>query len=286
MWNLRWQVGGLVNAIPDIGEEDLLGRFVTGSGIHGANLRRACIELSWSDQQHEFARFLLFELCALYEMWCEGTLEELGAKPDILKDLQFPTSTFRGRPSGIAHAIAGLNSIRSSPLSSGIHPTLTKQRKYSLASIEALMTCYRYFKEARNSLIHGSAQAEQKLVGAESEFAKLSASDLSVTEVPTYNKLTPGFPVILDLRGVVGFGDVILRLIATLDAELCQSVSAEKVFLDHWIEKLGRGRITVPQNRSLRTARIKKIVRKSGLPTPTVSSAFEHWLRDRSLIVW
>jgi hypothetical protein len=104
IWNLRWQVAGLVNAVPNISEQELAGRFVAGSGIHGANIRRACTKLSWSDQQQEFSRFLLFEICALYETWCEGTLEELGASPEISKEFQFPTSTLRGITRGISHA--------------------------------------------------------------------------------------------------------------------------------------------------------------------------------------
>lgn len=43
LWNLRWQVRGYLATVPDATKEDLMGRFVQGSGIHSVNLRRAAL---------------------------------------------------------------------------------------------------------------------------------------------------------------------------------------------------------------------------------------------------
>ncbi|KXK11968.1 MAG: hypothetical protein UZ14_CFX002002548 [Chloroflexi bacterium OLB14] len=57
LWNLRWQVKGYLDANPNASTDDLLGKFVNGSKIHGTNIRRAFIEHSWNQQQEELAKF-------------------------------------------------------------------------------------------------------------------------------------------------------------------------------------------------------------------------------------
>jgi hypothetical protein len=146
------------------------------------------------------------------------------------------------------------------------------------------MICFRYFKEARNSLIHGSGKAEQNLLKAQTAFAKLGTTDLDVVEVPVYEPLVVGRPVKLQLRGVVGFGDIVLRLICTLDAELSKSKHAEQVFIVRWREAHGKGVISIANDPLRRTARIKRLVREMHLPTPKVSSDLESWLKSERLI--
>src|SRR4051794_12318185 len=53
MWNLRWQVRGYVDQRPDATNDELHGRFVAGSGIGSANLRRQCVESTWEEQADE-----------------------------------------------------------------------------------------------------------------------------------------------------------------------------------------------------------------------------------------
>jgi hypothetical protein len=52
MWNLRWQVRGYVEERNDVGKDELHGRFVAGSGIGSANLRRHCVEGTWEAQRN------------------------------------------------------------------------------------------------------------------------------------------------------------------------------------------------------------------------------------------
>lgn len=67
LWNLRWQVVGFCSHHPAASVQVLDDRFVSGSGLHGANLRRACIDTSWEYQQQQFAKFLLISLFSIYE---------------------------------------------------------------------------------------------------------------------------------------------------------------------------------------------------------------------------
>lgn len=286
IWNLRWQVAGYVSASPTATDSELAGRFVAGSGIRGANLRRSCIDSSWEDQQQEFARFLLFEFCSLYEAWCEGTLKELGATALPSKHLQFPTKYTNGAPSkGIRHAVNSIVQGGSPIMASSIYPAIAENKKNSLPHIEELMICYRYFKEARNSLVHAGGSTSSHFVSAEAAYNLLTPAQVGLKEVPLINGYTAGSPIKISLRGVVGFGDIVLRLVSTLDVEFSKSPGAEQAFLNRWKACHGGPAVQVSANPNLCRERIKRLVRKLGLPTPTITDQFETWLRNNQCIV-
>ena len=286
IWNLRWQVAGFVSASTDATDSDLNNRFNLGSGIRGANLRRACIDSSWEDQQQEFARFLLFEFCALYESWCEGTLHELMCPTRLSKHLQFPTKINNGIASGgVQYAINSISLNNSPAMIGSIYPTIAQNKKNSPQHIEQQLICYRYFKELRNSLIHAGGGASAKFVSAESAYEQLTAGQLGVKEKPAFNGHTIGSRITISLRGVVGFGEIVLRLVSTLDAEITKSAKAEQVFIQRWKEFHGDSPIQVSANQNLCKERIKKLIRKLGFPTLVVTPQFETLLRQSQCIV-
>ncbi|MFK4135295.1 hypothetical protein ACI2KR_23895 [Pseudomonas luteola] len=285
IWNLRWQVSGLMAVNPELTHDELQGRFVGGSGIRGANLRKACIDSTWEDQQQEFARFLLFEFCSLYEAWCEGSLAELGQDATLSKDLQFPTSTTNGTERGISRTTAVINGSQSAILTAAIHQPLLSNRKYSLPHLEQLLICYRYFKEVRNSLVHGGGSPSTRFINAEAAYAALSTTDLGVKEIPEYQPYTQGSPIAVSLRGVVGFGDIVLKLVCTLDIEFSKSTAAEGVFISRWKSVHGQSPVVIAQDPHDRETRIRNLVRKLNLPKPATSDAFLAWLSANRLIV-
>ena len=71
MWNLRWQVAGFCSRHPSATVQVLDERFLSGSGLRGANFKRACIETDWEDQVQQFAKFSLVALFSIYEGWLE-----------------------------------------------------------------------------------------------------------------------------------------------------------------------------------------------------------------------
>ncbi|NMF90987.1 hypothetical protein [Aromatoleum petrolei] len=286
IWNLRWQVAGYVSASPTATESELAGRFVAGSGIRGANLRRSCIDSSWQDQQQEFARFLLFEFCSLYEAWCEGALNELGAASSLSKHLQFPTTFKNGAPSrGRFHAINLIVQGGSQIMAGSIYPAIAKNKKNSPPHIEQLLVCYRYFKEARNSLVHAGGSTSRNFISAEAAYNQLTPAQVGLKEVPVINGHTAGSQIKLSLRGVVGFGDIVLRLVSTLDAEFSKSPGAEQAFVRRWRTCHGGPAVQVPANPNSCHERIRRLVRRLDLPTPVVTAQFEAWLRNNQCIV-
>lgn len=285
IWNLRWQVSGLVSILPNITESELLGRFVNGSGIRGANLKKACIDTSWEEQQQQFAKFLLLEFCALYENWCELMVSELNLPGRFRKEMQFPTSQQSTGIKGVAYVLSQIASSQSIVMRDAFHQLLATNRKYSIIHIEELLTCYRYFKELRNLLIHGANGSNQSFMQAEADFSSLTASKLGVSEVPKHHPSSSGAPPQLSLRGIVGFGEIVLKIVCTLDIEFSSTTFAATNLIKRWRAEHGNTPLAVAANdRNRRSRRIRILTAALDLPPPIVTTQYESWLRQERLV--
>jgi hypothetical protein len=152
MWNLRWQVKGYVDERPDADKRELHGRFVAGSGIGSANLRRHCVERTWEDQIGELALLGLFGAIGLYEGWIAAL--EVGTD-EQRKRLQFPSRGVAGRAAlGVVDTISALQANPSPLLERAYGPNLRASRRYIPNRIDDMLLCYRCFKEIRNVSAH------------------------------------------------------------------------------------------------------------------------------------
>ncbi|MFN7715969.1 MAG: hypothetical protein ACK5QS_10880 [Pseudanabaenaceae cyanobacterium] len=281
IWNLRYQVDKFILDNPSIDDETLLSNFVAGSGIHGINLRRACIKSTWDEQQEQLAKFLLIEICALYEAWLDYVFGELGINNNLKDSFQFPTNGNKG----ISNALTSLQISVSPELSASIYPTLVRNSKYSLFHIENLLKCYRYFKECRNSLIHHGGMANIKAVEAYAAFQPLTTINLGVTEIPDHTPIIQkGDPILLKLRGVVGLSDIVIRLIVTFDAEFSKVNNAETVLRDRWMEAYGRG-LALPFDTIRKEKKIARLIKNLGLPKPISPDKLEPFLKRYGLVI-
>ena len=280
MWNLRWQVGGFVGAVPSASDELLLSRFADGAMIHGANLRRACVERGWDDQQEQFASMLLINSCSLFESWVAGVLKRIGKDSrGRVKGLQFPSS---GRD-GVWPAVRSATTPESPALKAAFYAGLTSHRKNRRAKLDELLTCYRYFKECRNCLAHNGGLASREAADAYRDFASVATvARLGVKEVPKHAALVEGEVVRLYLRGVVGFTDVVLRIVTTLDAELSRAKRAEDVFSQYWKSAIGRGQ-TLKSDRNARKSQVQRLCAKLELPRPNQTDEIERLIKSKRL---
>lgn len=99
----------------------------------------------------------------------------------------------------------------------------------------------------------------------------------------SFDPVTLGNPVTLNLRGVVGFTDVLIKIMVTVDAELSRAERSETLF-----EKAFRAanrRVMLSATPRRRDAQVKKRCAKAGFPRPLDASAVYDFLRDRRLIV-
>jgi hypothetical protein len=295
LWNLQWQAKGFFAQVPEATVEQMHARFVLGSGVHGADLKKLAGDTAWEDLQQWFARLLLSESFALFEGWIEAAFEELEVplairgrgNSSLDKKLQFPSKfDAAGLPvGGVCAALAKVQLNASSGLVSNcIYPELIKNKKYAKADLENMMICYRAFKEVRNDFTHhggvASLQAQECFIA----FEALNAGNLGLKEKPELPQVVVGKPIRLSIRGVVGLSDVVLRLIATLDSELVRSGYGDALIKRRWLNT-HEGRKTVAAAGPKRDAHLIRLVRQCALPKPVALTALFGYLSSARLVV-
>lgn len=87
----------------------------------------------------------------------------------------------------------------------------------------------------------------------------------------------------LTLRGVAGFGDVLFRLVATLDAELSQAKAAEEVFVTKWQHAVGRN-ATLSSKAPQRLHKLAVLLKSLQMPAPHDVGLVENFLISRGLL--
>lgn len=295
LWNLQWQAKGFIAQVPDVTVEALHARFVLGSGVRGANLKQLAADTAWEDLQQWFARLLLSESFALFEGWIEAAFEELQVplsvrgqgRNSLDKKLQFPSKfdSIGQLVDGVGAALAKIKlSVSSGLVLNCVYPVLTKNKKYAIADLEALMICYRAFKEVRNDFIHHGGVASPKAEECFNAFNALTVGDMGLKEKPELPQVVVGQPIRLTIRGVVGLSDVVLKLIATLDSELVNSGYGDALVKKRWIYT-HNGRITIAAAGLKRDAHLIRLLRQCALPKPVALSSLFGYLNTAGLVV-
>ncbi|EOC5746059.1 hypothetical protein ACI5CY_003752, partial [Cronobacter sakazakii] len=258
------------------------GSSITGSTVR-ADLKKACIETSWEKQQNEFSKILLIEFCSLYEIWCEGIITELKASIDS-KSLQFPT--LQKSTQGIMSVLSSMTQHHSIMMEKAFYSFYLTNKKNSKNHINNLMKCYRYFKELRNSLVHSGNISKKSFKDAEANYSSLTATSLGVQELPEYKQNSDEDRINLSLRGVIGFGEIVLRMISTIDAELVKTTMAEKYLAEEWKKFYGDKPLTLSITEKKRNQQLVKSLKKLGLSTVPSSSYndIELFMRSEKLI--
>jgi len=282
LWNLRWQVRGFVAEAPEATVKQLNDRFIFGSGIHGANLKRACIEHSWNDQTSAFAGVVLINAFAIYEQWADEILVELNENAGSGKKLQFDDR--QGQP-GLPYTVLALCMPESQPLTTAYYPIFKQNPKYAWDRIVNLLKCYRYFKEARNCFAHSGGIASRKAEEAYQDFsACFDKKSLGTNGDIYHSPISAGDNIKLHLRGVVGFCDVLLRIMTTVDAELCRSKRAEPAFAK-MLAAVAQTNSTLSADVSTRNSQVIQRCRKAGLPRPADPAAVYRFLIEKRIVV-
>lgn len=228
LWNLRWQVQGYLASVPAADSKMLDARFASGSGIGSGSLRRAVAEITWDEQLESFASFILVNTIAAFEDYLASLIEisslSDGQKRSVEKKLQFPSASSNKGLTG-ARSVLGTSSL--------LNGCITWDKRIAArideTSIEQLLVCYRYFKELRNSFAHNGGRISQRQMDAQ---AALSNSIVNgkigkVNAPDFYSAPSVGDPAKVSYRGVIGFTEVVLHILATYDSILSKTPLVE-----------------------------------------------------------
>ena len=287
LWNLRWQVQGFVAARPAATEDELSGRFASGSGIRANNLRGTCIDTSWEDQLEQFAQIVSTSLIAMYEGWAEEIMPKFGS--GLVKQVQFPSAGKYGQVSdGVGEALVRARSNgMSNEIKKAFYPKYSAHRKFSLKNLDALLALYRYHKEIRNSFVHRAGIADAKAETAWRNASTLKHADIGGRSTPALSHIREGGPVKTSLYEAIQLSDVLLRIVHTVDAELCFTVVGEQAFLDDWRNNEGaRALRALPAGQSKKAEKIRKIVRRIGYMPPADTDAIYELGHREGLVIY
>jgi hypothetical protein len=221
MWNLRWQVQGFLSVRPTSTQQELVQRFALGSDIRGNEIKRACVDNSWEEQQARFASILLTNTIAIFEEFVDG-LASLTIADEVQvrrtgKALQYSVAA------GGRNYLNGYNELGPSAaeLIGVFNSGSALGRWYSGSHTENLLRCYRFFKEIRNAGAHSGGRATTELMNAYAAFQSVATpAQLGVKKVPAHTAPILNQVILPDLRGIYAFSDIVLRFIATYDRDL------------------------------------------------------------------
>jgi hypothetical protein len=285
LWNLRQQVQEFIETTGITDQYRLHDRFVAGSGVTSADLITSCIRMSWSQQQEQFAKFLLFELCALYEGWLDDVVPRCVSSrhvEQVEKDLQFP-NRLGGRRS-FPNGLRIVNASRSRVMKDEFLPFLKAHPKNSWNHLDELLKAYRYFKEVRNAIIHSGGRASPQVISSLNDLIAVPFADLGLKEPFSLRVPVRGQQVAVGFRNVTGLANVIHRLIVTFDAALAVSRGAEGDLLQRFAEANTNPHALSKKDPKRRQKGLLRMLGKGRLPRPPITLQLEALLLSRGLV--
>lgn len=276
--NLRWQVNGYYHEMNVKQNAKLAAHFVESEDkTNRPNLYRACIEQSWEQQEYSISRNLLTNIFAIYEGWIETILPLLGVDIKESKKFQFP-NTARAM-------LTSMQQHENARLVNAFYPVyVAKNSGSKLSHLESYLKVYRYFKECRNCIIHSGGRTNQNLVDAYAAISGLLASDLDVAEVPDMQSVTSVDALVtLSLRGVVGFSQIVIKLVEVLDMEFIKADKALERFVAQ-IKEFTPYPEYPSQDENKAKKMIEGIMRRSGFLPPIHSNEFYQLLKSWNIL--
>ena len=289
---LWWQVRGFHSQFPQLHIDEVKSKFLSGLTLPGGiDLRRTCLETDWSQHEDEFAKWILFESCTLYEAWAEKVCSQVfsaSVAETHAKNLQFPTGqNKKGHRTGYRNAVDAANATTSTLMTTQFFPKLSTTKLNRWATIEDQLIAYRYFKECRNSIIHSDGVADQDLVDLHTDLLASQAKNPSpFRHAFALPAPAVGVAIPLLIKDCVLFATVVRLLICTFDAALSVSSSNELSLKDRL--KAARARspalLNLPADPAKRTQRVKRILAAARVPEPVSIAAVEAWMVTNQII--
>ena len=256
---------------------ELCNETINGDGyVHGVNYKRAFFDTSFEDQEEKLAWFLLNNLFAIHEGWVERIYAEIFDGEGYGEKTFKNNLEFENISSKFSSYFTPL-SKESQILCASFYPLYEAKAALDFSKIDKYMLCYRYFKEARNCYMHKNFIASQKLVDSYTAFHAVSSpADLDIEEALVTIAPVLGQPVKLSMRGVIGFSQIIKRIIVISDAKLLRNKAAEKEILFRKPNDWNCNTLSSRQERL--KAQITQYWNKAGLLKPTYTEDLKNLL--------
>ena len=276
--NLRWQVNGYYHEMNVKQNAKLSARFVDSEDItNRPNLYRTCIEQSWEQQEYSISRNLLTNIFALFEGWIETILPQLTDDDIDATRFQFPIKARTTLISMQQHENTAL-------VNALYNEYVAKNKGSKLSHLDDYLKVYRYFKECRNCIIHSGGRSNRKLINSYNDVSGMTALDLDVAEVPEMNPVTEEDEILMmSLRGVVGFSQIVIKIVEVLDMEFIKADKAIDCFVSQ-IREFTPYPIYPSPDETKAKKTIDTIMHRSGFLPPHHSDSFYQLLKSNRIL--
>lgn len=252
--------------------------------VHGVNYKRSFIEETWEEQEERIAWLLLNNLFAIHEGWAQRLYTEIFSdygysEKTFIKNLEF---------CGLVNKFSDYyvtSNRKSIQMEGAFFEVYMRKSGLDFGKLDNYMLCYRYFKEARNCFMHGIFIASQKLLDAYNDYVPVATKDdLDVSEVPIIIAPILNKKVELNLRGVIGFSQIVWRIIRISDAYLLCTKAAEKEFLDRKPE--GWKTRTLSGNTAKAKDQVNRYAMKAGFMKSKWTLDYQNFLIDNNIFTF
>jgi len=289
---LWWQVRGFHHEFPELPVSEMEKKFLSGLPMPGGiDIKNMCLNTSWAQHEQEFAKWLLFEACTLYEGWVEKVCYDVFSAQTYeqhSKGLQFPQGiNKKGKPVGFQVVVAQANTKTSPLMITEFLPTLKASKLNCWPTVNEHLTAYRYFKECRNSFIHSEGRTTQDIIDwLEKVKNHQEATPNLFRHQFSLPKQIMGQRIQLNLRDCILFATLVRKLICTFDAALCVTVTSEKL-LEQRLRTLVSTNpkwTNLPGDPTKRAQRVHRILSASRIPEPSNLSNVMTWMHSKHII--
>ena len=253
--------------------------FDPDNAVHGTKYRETFLNTPWDEQEEQLAWILLNNLFAIHEGWVDIIFSERFEGKGYSKKRFVDGLEYKNLSAGLAAEFASYyvpNSKRSQVLTDAFFDRYKNASRLDFSKIDNYMLMYRFFKEARNSFMHGNCIATQRLMDAYTAYSAVATkANLDVTEVPIVIPPILGERVRLNIRGVIGFSDFVQRILIISDIHLLQTKAAEEEFLSR---KPSGALLTLSTDPSRAKKQEKSVCESMGFLRPTWSEALQQYM--------
>lgn len=289
---LWWQVRGFLHEFPDLPVSAIEDKFLSGLPLPGGiDIKKTCLNTGWAEHEQEFAKWLLFEACTLYEGWAEKVCSDVFSAQTYeqhSKGLQFPQGVNKkGNPVGYRVVVTKANTKTSQLMITEFLPTLKVSKLNCWSTVNDHLTAYRYFKECRNSFIHSDGRTTQDIIDWHTKVKSVQAATPNPFRHPlSLPQQILGKRIQLNLRDCILFATIVRKLICTFDAALCVTATSERLLEQRLRSLVGANPkwTNLPGDPAKREQRIHRILSASRIPEPSSLTNVIAWMHTKKII--
>ncbi len=286
LWNLRVAAKKYFEENPNADKKTAKDSLVKGLNVHGLNAKRIANELTWEYEEQYVAELLLTYGIGIFDSWVDGIVDTVlmhssnKSKKKIKEDLN------KGEFQTFENALS-LEPL--SALAGCFHLSPKRQDQH----IDNLRLIYKYFKSCRNCCAHGNHQFTDICEANYNAIKTLTKEDCGINEFPKMVETKAGDPVKLVLRGVVGFFDVLIKIINHYDIVASDKIAVENELPTRWssipyepIASDVKRRISITRYEKKRNHSIRYHLKVVNMYAPYVSKTDQVYifLRDNGLM--